>query len=169
MLAGVLLVVALVPMALESWLSVRHERRLRAAGAVEPAGDVYRMMQVAYPACFVAMAAEGWLRGSHADGLAGAGAVVFVAAKALKYWAMRTLGGRWSFRVLVPPGSARVVSGPYAVIAHPNYVAVVLELAGMGLMAGAPAAMTASLAGFGLLLRRRIGVEERALGMSRGL
>ena len=69
--------------------------------------------------------------------------------------------------MLVPPGSARVRSGPYRYLAHPNYAAVVLELAGMGLMAATPLTTVAALAGFGVLLRKRIAVEERALGMRR--
>lgn len=161
---GALLAAAFVPMALEARLSARHERALRLAGAIEPAGDVYRAMQVAYPACFLAMVGEGWWRGAPSTPVMAAGAMVFTAAKGLKYWAMATLGERWSFRVLVPPGSGRIVAGPYRFVAHPNYAAVVLEIAGMGLLAGARAAAVASLAGFGLLLRARVLVEERALG-----
>lgn len=162
---GALLAAAFVPMAFEARLSARHERALRRAGAMEPAGDVYRAMQAAYPGCFLAMIAEGWWRGAPSARVMAAGAVVFAAAKGLKYWAIATLGERWSFRVLVPPGSDRIVAGPYRVVTHPNYAAVVLELAGMGLLAGARAATVASLAGFGLLLRARMRVEERALGL----
>jgi methyltransferase len=160
-----LLFVAGGPMLAEAAISARHDRTLRAAGAVEPSGDVYPIMQVAYPVCFVAMAFEAWMRGSHPNRITAAGAVVFCAAKALKYWAIATLGGRWTFRVLVPPGSTRVVTGPYRVLAHPNYVAVAAELCGMGMMAQAPVAAAAAVVGFGLLLVLRIRVEERALGM----
>lgn len=162
-----LLALAFLPMAAEARLSARHEAALRRAGAVEPPGDVYRAMQFAYPACFAAMAAEAWWRGAQPGAWCAAGAVIFAAAKALKYWAIGTLGVRWSFRVLVPPGSSRIQAGPYRLLRHPNYAAVVLEFAGIGLMAGAPMALAASLAGFGVLLRRRIAVEEGALGMIR--
>ena len=158
-----LLAIALVPMLLETARSAANERRLRAAGAVEPADDVIRIMQLAYPACFVAMIAEAWWRGSSWSHAATAGAIVFACAKALKYWAIATLGERWTFRVLVPPGSSRIVRGPYALIRHPNYVAVAGELVGFALLAGA--AMTGALAtvGFGALMLLRIKVEERAL------
>jgi len=53
---------AFIPMLLEARRAAGHDRRLRAAGAVEPAGDVYPLMQVAYPGCFLAMIAEAWLR-----------------------------------------------------------------------------------------------------------
>jgi methyltransferase len=160
-----LLAVVFVPMLLEARIAARHDRVLRAAGAVEPAGDVYRLMQVAYPACFLAMAAEGWARGTGASATLLAGVLVFAASKGLKYWAIATLGSRWTFRVLVPPGSARVTTGPYRLLRHPNYLAVMGELIGMAMMAGAPIAGVASAAGFGLLILARIRVEDRALGI----
>ena len=57
-----LLVAVVVPwLLLETWRSRRHERALRAAGAIEPADDVYAWMRIVYPAMFVAMTAEGML------------------------------------------------------------------------------------------------------------
>ena len=161
-----LLLVAGVPMLLEARLAARHDRALRAAGAAEPSGDVYWLMQVAYPACFVAMALEAWWRRSQPTALFAGGAGLFAGAKLLKYWAISTLGARWTFRVLVPPDSTRVVSGPYRFMAHPNYLAVVAELAGMGMMAQAPLAGASSLVVFGSLLVARIRIEERALARS---
>src|SRR5688572_2286694 len=116
-------------MAFEARLSRANARTLRARGAQEPGGDVYRAMQLVYPASFVAMAVEAWLRPRAISQSVVTGAVVFVAAKSLKYWAIATLGPRWTFRVLVPPDSSRVTSGPYRYMRHPNYVGVAGELA----------------------------------------
>jgi methyltransferase len=157
------LALVFVPMIVEARLASRHERDLRAQGAIEPAGDVYQVMTVAYPACFVAMLAEGWLRGVERDAVMAAGLAVFVFGKALKYWAIATLGPRWTFRVLVPPGSAPTVAGPYRFLNHPNYAGVVCELVGVGLMSRAAIAGVASVLGFGALMAARIRVEERAL------
>jgi methyltransferase len=164
----ILLVLAFVPMAFEARLSRANARTLRARGAQEPGGDVYRAMQLVYPASFVAMAVEAWLRPRAISQSVVTGAVVFVAAKWLKYWAIATLGPRWTFRVLVPPDSSRVTSGPYRYMRHPNYVGVAGELAGMALMAQAPFAGTISFLAFGALMLARIRVEETALdGLSR--
>jgi methyltransferase len=165
MLVAILFSIAFIPMIAEAARSVRNERELRAAGATEPEGDVYRAMQLVYPACFIAILGEAWLRGRTVTGVSIAGAAVFVTAKALKYWAISTLGVRWSFRVLVPPGSQLARSGPYRYIRHPNYVAVVGEIAGMALMAQAPIAGSISLVVFTVLILIRIRVEERALGV----
>lgn len=154
---------AFIPMLVETGLSARNDARLRDAGAVEPADDVYRVMAVAYPACFLAMLAEAWIRDGEPGGRFAAGLTLFGAAKAVKYWAIATLGGRWSFRVLVPPGSSLITSGPYRFVRHPNYIGVAGELAGMAVMAGAPVTGTLGVAGFSALLLARIRVEERAL------
>ena len=87
-------------------------------------------------------------------------------AKALKYWAIASLGPRWTFRVLVPHDAPLVTSGPYMRLRHPNYVAVIGELAGFAILVGAIATGILSVAGFGVLLWRRIVVEEQALGRS---
>jgi methyltransferase len=148
----------------EAVLSVHNERVLRQRGAIEPPGDVYATMRWAYPACFVAMALEGALAGPASRELLAVGLIVFGFAKALKMWAISTLGVRWTFRVLVLPGAPLVASGPYALIRHPNYLAVLGEIAGMALIVGAPISGGLSLVGFGALLYRRMAVEDRALG-----
>lgn len=160
---AILAAAVFVPMLLETRLSALHDRALRAQGAVEPAGDVYRAMAIAYPGAFLAILAEGALWGAGIGRLFAAGLLVFGAAKALKYWAMATLGSRWTFRVLVPPRSVRTAAGPYRWISHPNYLAVAGELAGAALSAHAFVAGPLALVGFSLLMRRRIAIEERAL------
>jgi methyltransferase len=150
-------------MLLEARLSARHDRDLRAQGATEPAGDVYPLMQLVYPAAFVAMIAEGLWRRIDVDAIVVTGASVFLFAKALKYWAMATLGPRWTFRVLVPPRSTRTVSGPYRWLNHPNYVAVAGELAGTAIAMHAGLTGPVAVIAFMLIMRARIRVEERAL------
>ncbi len=158
-----LLSLAFLPMLLEARRSSRNEQALRAMGAQEPDDDVYGWMQVVYPGCFLAMIAESWWRAVVPDGMFVAGVVVFMFAKALKYWAIGTLGWRWTFRVLVPPRSTLVLAGPYRFLRHPNYLAVAGELGGMALMAHAVITGPLALAAFGLLMLLRIRVEERAL------
>ena len=43
-------VAVFVPMVLEAAISARHERGLRARGAADPPGDVYRAMRSCIPA-----------------------------------------------------------------------------------------------------------------------
>ena len=163
-IALLVLLAMLLMMAGEAALSSHNARVLRARGAAEPAGDVYRTMQWAYPACFVAMAVEGALGGPAPPMVLAAGLSVLGLAKALKILAITSLGGRWTFRVLVPPHAPLVRSGPYRLMRHPNYVAVLGEIVGVGLTVGALVTGPLAVIGFGSLLWRRIGVEDRALG-----
>lgn len=157
----VALAVAVALMLAEARRSRANEQVLRAAGAVEPADDVYNLMQWSYPAAFVVMAVFGMVAESRP--LDVVGLAIFVASKALKYWAIATLGSRWSFRVLVPPGSTRIVAGPYQWFRHPNYVAVAAELGGFAIMVHAGWMGTLITIWFVLLMWRRVQIEERAL------
>jgi methyltransferase len=158
-----LLVVVFVPALLESRRARRNERAMRARGAIEPPRDVYPLMLVIYPTCFLAMIAEGWSRPAEPGRWVAAGAALYIGAKALKYWAVSALGDRWTFRVLVLPGAPLITSGPYRWLRHPNYVGVAGELASVALMANAPIAGVVSVLTFGTLMLARIRVEERAL------
>jgi methyltransferase len=162
----IILVTTIVALAMlvEAWLSRTHERALRVAGAVEPPEDVYAVMQVAYPGCFILMAVEAIWRGTP-SALFLPGAAVFAIAKTLKWWAIASLGTRWTFRVLIPVGAPLVHRGPYRWMRHPNYLAVVGELVGTAMMLGTPWSGTLACVAFGALMWRRIQVEERALGM----
>jgi methyltransferase len=163
-----LLAVVLVPMLVEARVAAMNERTLFARGGVEPAGDVYRIMRAAYPAVFLVMIAEGAFWPGHE--LTVAGLAVFMAGKLLKWWAMASLGDAWTFRVLTLPGMRRVTSGPYRWLRHPNYVGVAGELVGVALMSGARVSGPVGAALFGLLMLKRISVEERALdGAARSL
>lgn len=147
----------------EAVIARRHETWLRARGAVEPAGDVYGWMQLAYPLGFAACIVESWWRGVGWSELSAAGLTVFVLGKAVKYTAIATLGRRWTFRVLPLPGAPCVTRGIYRWWRHPNYVGVALEIIGLPLWMVAPIAGLAFAATFGWLLLARIKVEERAL------
>lgn len=156
-------VMCIAPMLFETMVSARHEKRLRAAGAFEPLDDVYRVMQFAYPGAFLLMLSEGALRSRTIDRPFVAGCVIFVIAKTLKYWAIATLGERWTFRVLVPPMAMRIHAGPYRWMRHPNYVAVAGELVATAVAMRAFVTVAPAVGGFVLLMWRRVVVEEKAL------
>jgi methyltransferase len=156
-------VVVFAFMAVEARRAARNERAQRALGGIEPPDDVYRWMQVAYPGAFAAMFAEAVMRHAPPPSLAIAGGIVFTVAKVVKWWAILTLGRFWTFRVIVVPGAMLVSRGPYRFLRHPNYVGVIGELVGVGLLTGAVVAGPVATILFAMLIRRRVAVEERAL------
>lgn len=152
-----------IPMFLETARAARNEREQRMRGGIEPEGDVYRVMRIAYPAAFLAMIVEGALREWPEPPTIAAGAALFAVAKALKWWAILALGRAWTFRVVVVPGMTLVTSGPYRLMRHPNYVAVLGEFLSVAVMTGAVVAGPVATLGFGALIARRIAIERRAL------
>jgi methyltransferase len=160
-------IAVLLIMAGEFALSAFNERLLRAKGAVEPPGDVIHLMRWVYPGCFVAMGIEGALSGPAPQDIMMYGLALFGLAKALKIWAISSLGWRWTFRVLIPPGEPLITAGPYRFLAHPNYLAVAGEILSVAAIVWAPIAGVLSSVVFGWLMIARIRVEDRALGRIR--
>jgi methyltransferase len=89
--------------------------------------------------------------------------VVVLAAQVLRWWCITTLGHQWNTRVVVIPGAQRVVGGPYRLIPHPNYVAVVVEGIALPLVHTAWFTALVFTVCNALLLRTRIRVENSAL------
>ncbi len=162
--SAILVVGVLLLMLVELQLSSFNERVLKARGAVEPPDDPYRLMRLAYPGAFVAMGLEGAIHHGLNRELVLAGILLLGVAKLLKFWVMATLRDRWTFKVLVPKEAALVTAGPYRFVNHPNYIAVILELAAVAVALSAPVTGFASVILFIWILRRRIAVEDRALG-----
>jgi methyltransferase len=161
----VVLLAVLVMMLAELWLSISNERILLANGAVQADDPVYAVMRIAYPGVFVVMAIEGVITGVEPDFFVLAGVTVMFLAKALKFWAIASLGTRWTYKVLVLPGLPLVSVGPYQWMRHPNYVGVVGELVAMALMTHARVTGPLGTLFFGWLLWRRITAEERAMAL----
>lgn len=86
-----------------------------------------------------------------------------IAAQVLRWWCIATLGHQWNTRVIVIPGAPRVTGGPYRLIPHPNYVAVVVEGIALPLVHSAWLTALAFTVLNAALLRTRIKVENDAL------
>ena len=90
--------------------------------------------------------------------------ILVLSAQILRYWAIRSLGRCWNTRIVVFKGMARIKEGPYRYLKHPNYLAVVIEIAAIPALVGAwYSALFFSLVNGVLLLRIRIPQEQRAL------
>lgn len=89
--------------------------------------------------------------------------VLVLAANVLRWWCIKTLGPRWSARVIVMPGLPLVTGGPYRWFRHPNYVAVIVEGAALPLAGSAWITAATFTAMNAWLLTVRIRCETRAL------
>ncbi len=144
--------------------SRRNERRLRARGAHEVGAGHYPVMVALHLGWLAVTAVEAIRSPAPPSPAVRRTLVVAVAAaQLLRYCAIAALGDRWTTRVLVLPGEPLVRRGPYRVLAHPNYVAVVVELAAIPAALGARRTAVALSAANAALLTHRIGVESAAL------
>lgn len=146
-------------------LSARHARWAFARGGVEAGRGHFPAMVALHTALLVAPLVEVVAADRPFLPWLGWPALVLVmAAQALRWWCIATLGRQWNTRVIVVPGAPLVARGPYARLAHPNYVAVVLEGVALPLVHTAwVTALAFTLLNAVLLLRFRIPAEERAL------
>jgi methyltransferase len=149
----------------ELGLARRNAARAFARGGVEVGRGHYRVMGAFHALFLVACAAEVALLRRPFPGALGLAALgVAAAAQGLRYWAVAALGERWSTRVIVVPGLPPVTAGPYRYLRHPNYAAVILEMAAVPLIHGAFWTAAAFSLGNAVLLSVRVRAEEAALG-----
>ncbi|MEU0089246.1 isoprenylcysteine carboxyl methyltransferase family protein [Kribbella sp. NPDC006257] len=88
---------------------------------------------------------------------------VVLLAQGLRWWCITVLGHQWNTRVIVVPGLSLVASGPYKLLRHPNYVAVVAEGIALPLVHTAWVTAVVFLVLNIPLLTVRIRAEEAAL------
>ena len=143
----------------------RNARKAFEHGAIEIGQTHYRVM-VAFHALFIASCAVEATYFPHAFApiVAWIALGAEIAAQMLRYWAVTTLGERWNTRIIVSPDRAPVTGGPYRFMRHPNYLAVVIEIAAVPMIGGAVFTAILFSIGNALILAVRIRAEERAMG-----
>jgi methyltransferase len=146
-------------------LSRRNARRAVSRGAVEVGHGQYRVI-VAFHALFmIACAVETTFRNPEVPAFIGRIALIGEAgAQALRYWSVATLGERWNTRIIAVANQMPITTRPYRYVRHPNYAAVVLEIACLPLVRGLLITAVVFSAVNALLLAFRIRLEETALG-----
>jgi methyltransferase len=150
-------------------LSQRNEQRIRQRGGHEHTPETYGRIVTLHAAWFASMLLEVFaVRRHFRPGLAAFALSLFAAGQLLRLTAIRTLGWRWSTRIMTVPGpeGAPVQHGIYRYLHHPNYVGVELEILTVPLLHSAY--LTSAVFGIAnaLLLRDRIRREERALSQA---
>ena len=150
----------------ETARSRRHEKALFARGAQEYGAGHFPVMVALHGTWLFACAAEAiWIVGQPPHpALAISMLVLVVVGQFLRLVAMRSLGERWTARVIVLPDEPLITTGAFTYVRHPNYVGVVLEIFALPMVFGCWRTAVLYSVANGLLLRHRIAVEEEALG-----
>jgi methyltransferase len=142
-------------------LSHYNTRRLMARGAVEVAPRHYPLMVAVHAGWLISL----WVFG-HDRPVNIAALLIYLMLQGLRIWVMRTLGPRWTTRIIVLPGENLVSAGPYRFLAHPNYAVVAGEIAVLPLVLGLPLAAVIFTVLNSAVLAIRIRAENRALNAS---
>jgi methyltransferase len=133
-----------------------------ARGAVEVAPKHYPLMVALHTAWLISL----WVLGR--DQSVNVGALFFyLVLQGLRFWVMRTLGSRWTTRIIVLPDAPLVSAGPYRFLSHPNYAVVVGEIAVLPLVLNLPLVALVFTVLNAMVLAIRIRAENRALAASR--
>ena len=149
---------------LETWISARNSRALLQRGAVEIGPMLLPVMALLYATMYFGSLAEYlWISKPVSIPWILVFALLFCLAKFLKFWAIASLGPYWTMRVLIMPESAVVTNGPYRWIRHPNYVAVLMEIAAITLIGKSFFTFIVVIVLFSVTLVFRIQQEETAL------
>jgi len=153
----------------EMVVSNRHAAWAFARGGVESGRGHFPVMVLLHTALLVGALVEVVAADRPFIPLLGWPMLVLVGlAQGLRWWCIATLGPQWNTRVIVVPGAALVAGGPYRLLRHPNYVAVVAEGFALPLVHTAWVTAAAFTVLNLLLLSVRIRVEEQALGLRAG-
>lgn len=159
-----LLALVVVERLFELRLARRNLRWAEERGGVEAGAGHFPVMVAVHTLFLIACPLEVWLlQRPFVPALALSMTLLLAATMGLRYWAVKTLGVRWSPRVVVVPGLPAVDAGPYRYLRHPNYLAVVLEIIALPMVHGAWITAVVFSVANAALLAVRIPVEEEAL------
>jgi methyltransferase len=162
-----LLAVIAVERVTELVVSQRHATRSLRDGGIESGREHFPDMVALHAALLAGCIAEPLL--AHRSFIPALGfpmLAVVIAANALRWWCIATLGESWTARVIVVPRRPLVRAGPYRWFAHPNYAAVIIEGAALPLVGSAWITSASFTLLNAILLTVRIRCEVRALRAS---
>ena len=103
--------------------SRRNEVRFKGVGGVEHGASHYPLIVALHAAWLAGL----WLTASGTRPDYG-WLAAFLVLQGIRCWVLRTLGSRWTTRVIVLPDKPPIRSGPYRFLSHPNYAVVAAEI-----------------------------------------
>jgi methyltransferase len=133
-------------------------------GGRETGRGHYPVMVLLHTGLLVGALVEAWVRRPAVPlALAVVMFALVLTSQGLRWWCIVTLGRRWNTRVIVVPDLPLVHAGPYRLLKHPNYVAVVVEGFALPLVHAAWITALVFTVANAALLAVRLHVENAAL------
>jgi methyltransferase len=124
----ILIILVAIERVVELTVSKRNLSWSKDHGGIEFSFGHYPFMVILHTCLLVGSLAEIYLfKPKLIPGLAWTMFVLVIASQILRWWCVTTLGRRWNTRIVIVPNLPPVTSGPYKYLAHPNYIAVIIE------------------------------------------
>jgi methyltransferase len=159
-----LLVVVAALRLVELRISRSHQRQLVARGAAKVSEPRFRWMVALHTAVLVGAALEViFLKRPFIPTLAAAMFLIFLAANAVRWWVILTLGDHWNVQVMDSTELGVVTTGPFRFVRHPNYAAVFAEMIALPLIHTAWITALVGAVAHVAVLSQRLSTEERVL------
>lgn len=155
--AALFLLYVIAERLIELPIATRNTKRLKGQGGIEHSPHHYPLIVAVHTLWILAMVVFGYDNMVSTFWL-----VVYAVLQILRVYILGTLGKRWTTRIIVLPGEAKVTKGPFALVPHPNYLLVIAEIMVAPLVLGLweVAAIFGALNAGVLVIR--ISAEERA-------
>jgi methyltransferase len=145
-------------------ISTQHQREMLGRGAAKVEEPRFRWMVLLHTAVLIGAAVEVvFLHRPFIPILAAVMFAIFLAANAVRWWVIRTLGEHWNVQVVDSTRLGVVSSGPFRFVRHPNYAAVFAEMIALPLIHTAWITAVAGALAHAVVLRQRLSTEERVL------
>jgi methyltransferase len=158
-----LLVVAALRI-VELRISKRHQRDMRAQGAVKAKDPIFPVMAMFHTLLLIGAAAEVvFFHRPFLPVLAIPMIVLFIFANIVRWWVIRTLGQHWNVEVMDSTRLGVITTGPFRYVRHPNYAAVFVEMIALPLIHTAWITALVGAAVHVAVLSARLSAEERVL------
>ncbi len=161
----IFIVILIIQRLSELILAKRNEKHVRSLGAREYDAEGYKVIVLMHIGFFVSLIAEYILLGRTLNPYWLPLIILFLLTQLLRYWAISALGYYWNTKILVTPGSSAITRGPYKYLKHPNYIAVVVEIAVIPLIFSCYITAVIFTILNLIVLKRRIKIEEKALSI----
>ena len=145
-------------------ISKQHQREMLGRGAAKVDEPRFRWMVALHTLVLIGAALEVvFLHRPFIPVLAAVMFVIFLAANAVRWWVIRTLGEHWNVQVVDSTRLGVVTSGPFRFVRHPNYAAVFAEMIALPLIHTAWITALVGTVAHIVVLSQRLSTEERVL------
>ncbi len=145
-------------------ISKQHQREMLGRGAAKVDEPRFRWMVALHTLVLIGAAVEVvFLHRPFIPILAAVMFAIFLAANAVRWWVIRTLGEHWNVQVVDSTRLGVVTSGPFRFVRHPNYAAVFAEMIALPLIHTAWITALVGTVAHIVVLSQRLSTEERVL------